>query len=218
MKLSSVIDIAMAVITLLLMGGDMFFSSGIVHEILGIVLFALWGIHLSAHRRWYLNLLKGHYSAFRIFQTVINCGILICAIFLMISGIMLSNHVFTFLGIESGASFARTAHLLSSHWYLILMSLHIGLHAGLVFKKMPFKGKAFRVPFCSLTILVAGYGLYAFLYRGLWKYMTLQQPFYFLNLEKGYVGFILEYISIIFLFATLSSILSCAVQKLGKNS
>ena len=81
-------------------------------------------------RRAYGAIFKGKYNPYRIMQTVINCCILICTIFLMISGIILSNQLFTFLNIQSGLGFARIAHLLSSHWYYLFMSLHIGLHVG----------------------------------------------------------------------------------------
>ena len=50
----------------------------------------------------------------------------------MISGIILSNQLFTFLNIQSGLGFARIAHLLASHWYYLFMSLHIGLHVGMI--------------------------------------------------------------------------------------
>ena len=91
-----------------------------MHEILGVSLFVFWGMHIALNRRWYASLLKGSYRPFRIMQTIINCGILVCAAFLMISGIMLSQHVFAFLGISSGANFARIAHMLASHWYFFI--------------------------------------------------------------------------------------------------
>ena len=47
---------------------------------------------------------------------------------LMISGIMLSEHVFSFLNIHGGMSFARLLHMSSSYWGFVLMSFHIGLH------------------------------------------------------------------------------------------
>ena len=48
------LDIAMAVLTLILMGGNGLFynafgemlDSGLVHEILGAVLFVLWAVHI----------------------------------------------------------------------------------------------------------------------------------------------------------------------------
>ena len=136
-----VIDSAMALVSLVMIGGNYFFPWTGIHEILGVSLFVLWGTHVALNRRWYVSLLKGAYRPFRIMQTIINCGILVCALFLMISGIMLSQHVFAFLGIGFGANFARIAHMLASHWYFLFMSLHIGLHAGMSARQITSKYK-----------------------------------------------------------------------------
>lgn len=114
------VDISMTIFSLVLMGGNYFFPWTGVHEVLGAVLFVLWGVHVALNRRWYASLAKGAYRPFRIMQAVVNCGILACALFLMISGIMISQHVFAFLGISGDANFARKAHMLASHWYFCL--------------------------------------------------------------------------------------------------
>ena len=133
------IDITMTILSIILMGGNYLFSTDIVHEILGLALFLLWAVHISLNRRWYGAIFKGKYNPYRVMQTFINCGILICTIFLMISGIILSNHVFTFLNIQASLGFARVAHLLASHWYYLFMSLHIGLHVGRLFQNVAAK-------------------------------------------------------------------------------
>lgn len=90
------IDIMMTLVSIVLMGGNFLFPAEIVHEILGVGLFVLWSVHIFLNRRWYGAIFKGKYNPYRIMQTVINCCILICTIFLMISGIILSNHLFIF--------------------------------------------------------------------------------------------------------------------------
>lgn len=45
----------------------------------------------------------------------------------MLSGIMLSNEVFSFLNIQSGLAFARLLHMAASYWGFILMSLASGV-------------------------------------------------------------------------------------------
>jgi hypothetical protein len=156
-------------------------------------------------------------------QTIINCCILFCTIFLMISGIILSNHVFTFLNIQGGLGFARIAHLLASHWYYLFMSLHIGLHVGMIFgnkgtstSAAPSTGSGTTRTAIILRILLALaciYGLYAFIARGVWKYLILQQQFFFFDLERGYVLFFLDYISIIILFAAISHLIASRLKK-----
>ena len=48
-----------------------------------------------------------------------------------------------------------------------------------------------------VVALIGAYGVYAFIGRGLWKYLTLQQPFFFMDLERGYVLFFVDYIAMI---------------------
>jgi len=245
------VDIIMTLVSIVLMGGSYLFPADIVHEILGVGLFVLWAIHIILNRRWYGAIFRGKYNPYRVMQTVINCCILICTIFLMISGIILSNHLFTFLNIQVGLGFARIAHLLASHWYYLFMSLHIGMHMGMIANKIKQKRKDSHpehntshpelvsgsfaeempnqvrhdsssslhdrlrkiIPYILLA-LVCVYGLYAFIARGVWKYLILQQQFFFFDLERGYVLFALDYISIIILFATISHLI---VSRLKKN-
>lgn len=205
----------MAVLTLILMGGNGLFynafgemlDSGLVHEILGAVLFVLWAVHIVWNRAWIKGFLKGKYNALRIVRTIINTCVIVCVLFLIVSGVMLSNHVFSWLGIESGASFARNAHMLASHWYLVFVSLHIGLHLSLF-----IRGKVAT----GITLALAAYGIYAFVARGLWKYLTLQQPFFFLNLERGYLLFALDYIAIMALFAMAMHLAMTAMVKYSR--
>ena len=217
------IDITMTLLSIILMGGNYFFPADIAHEILGVALLLLWAVHITLNRRWYGAMFKGKYNPYRVMQTVVNCGILICALFLMISGIILSNHIFTFLNIQAGLGFARVAHLLASHWYYLFMSLHIGLHVSMIANKIAQKkdaanessnqeckpqSSARKIIFRIVLALACAYGLYAFIIRGVWKYLFLQQQFFFFDLERGYVLFAVDYISIIILFATISHLMA----------
>ena len=236
-RLRMSIDITMTVLSIILMGGNFLFPAEIVHEILGVALFVLCAIHIILNRRWYGTIFKGKYNPCRIMQTVINCCILICTIFLMISGIILSNQLFTFLNIQSGLGFARIAHLLSSHWYYLFMSLHIGLHVEVITNKMRHPApinchpelisgsstnempkqvrhdKLCKIIQRIILALVCAYGLYAFIARGVWKYLILKQQFFFFDLERGYILFAMDYISIIILFATISHFIAKLLKK-----
>ncbi|MBQ1644098.1 MAG: DUF4405 domain-containing protein [Treponema sp.] len=250
-KIRMPIDIAMTLLSIILMGGNYFFPADIVHEILGVALLLLWAVHIALNRRWYGAIFRGSYNPYRVMQTVINCGILICAIFLMISGIILSNHIFTFLGIEKGLGFARIAHLLASHWYFLFMSMHIGLHVSMIANKMCHKERTVYQPelnachpelvsgspgkempkqvrhdssstrhnrlrkilLLSILALACLYGIYAFIIRGVWKYLILQQQFFFFDLERGYILFVIDYISIIILFAAISHFVAAILKK-----
>lgn len=207
-RLRMTIDITMTILSIILMGGNYLFPADLIHEILGVGLFVLWGLHIALNRRWYGAIFRGNYNPYRVMQTIINCCILICTIFLMISGIILSNHIFTFLNIQGGLGFARIVHLLASHWYYLFMSLHIGLHVGRLFQDITTK----IIPRIILA-LVCAYGIYAFIARGVWKYLILRQQFFFFDLDRGYILFAIDYISIIILFATLSHLLAKSLKK-----
>ena len=196
------LEIPLTILSLVLMGGNMFFPWAPAHEIIGVLLIVVWAVHVYANRRWFKAIFCGRYNPYRIVQMVVNCGMLICALLLAISGVMLSNHVFAFLGIESGASFARTAHLLVSHWYFVFIALHIGLHVNVIFSRLGvaqlvMKSRAVTVATRIIVALISAYGVYAFIERGLWKYLTLQQPFFFMDLERGYVLFFADYIAMV---------------------
>ena len=207
-KIRLPLDIMMTLVSIVLMGGNFLFPADIVHEILGVGLFVLWGVHIALNHRWYSAIFRGKYNPYRVMQTVINCCILICTIFLMISGIILSNQLFTFLNIQSGLGFARIAHLLSSHWYYLFMSLHIGLHMGRLFQNV-----ATKILPRILLVLTSLYGLYAFIVRGVWKYLILKQQFFFFDLERGYIFFAMDYISIIILFAVVSRVVAASFKR-----
>ena len=200
----------------------MFFPWSPAHEIIGVLLIVVWAVHVYANRRWYKAIFRGKYKAFRVIQTIVNCGMLICTAFLAVSGVMLSNHVFAFLGIESGASFARTAHLLASHWYFVFIALHIGLHVNVILSRLGlarFISGTRAVIAARIAIgLISVYGIYAFVERGLWKYLTLQQPFFFLNLERGYVLFFVDYIAMIVALAAAMRYFSKHLTHISKES
>lgn len=136
-----------------------------------------------------------------------------------------------------GLGFARVAHLLASHWYYLFMSLHIRMHVGMITntmrhpapinchpeivlgshtEEMPEQvrhAKLRKIIPCILLALVCAYGLYAFIARGVWKYLILRQQFFFFDLERGYVLFALDYISIIILFATILHLIASRLKK-----
>ncbi|MGN0729644.1 DUF4405 domain-containing protein [Treponema sp.] len=199
------LDLAMTILSVLLMGGLFLFPSDVVHEILGVALIFLWASHIVLNRNFYKSLFKGKYTPFRIVMTVINTALLASCVLLAVSGVMLSNHIFVFLGIEHGMGFARLAHLAASHWYYILIALHFSLHAGAVFSglKLKEKSRAVRVIVNCAVGALSLYGLFAFVRLGLWKYMFLAQEFFFFDMQRGFALFVLDYVSIFVLFAAV---------------
>lgn len=236
-KLRMPLDITMTALSVILMGGTVLFPNDKVHQILGMALIFLWALHIALNRRWYASVGRGRYNPYRIMQTVINLSILVCTILLAVSGMMMAWFLPESVNVPLG--FARTAHLVSSHWYYVFMSLHLGMHVEMIANKIrlsrtqqecsssvqqechsraltresPDKAKAIKAIAAKVLLaLVCVYGIYAFIVRGVGKYMFLRQQFFFLDLEKGNLIFALDYLSILVLIATASHWLGKALR------
>ena len=191
------VDIAMTVLSIILMGGTVLFPDDRVHQCLGMMMLVLWIVHTVLHRRWYGALLKGKYNSYRILQLVINLGITISCVLVMISGLSMAWFLPTGFGLE----YARTIHLVSTHWYFLFMCAHLGMHLSMMNILL------------AVMLPLGAYGIYAFIIRGLWRYMFLQQQFFFLDLERGYILFAVDYIAILALFAVLFHFLAIALRR-----
>lgn len=222
-KIRMPVDISMTILSVILMGGTVLFPNDKVHQILGMVLLVLWTVHIVLNRKWYGAVLKGKYNPYRIMQTVVNFGILLCAILLAVSGMMMAWFVPESVNVPLG--FARTAHLVGSHWYYIFMCAHLGMHINMIFSRIKAKRaertekadtksktRAGKIIFRAVVALVCAYGVYAFIERGIAKYMFFRQPFFFLDLERGYLLFAADYISILVLIATATHWLGKALR------
>lgn len=85
--------------------------------------------------------------------------------------------------------------------------------SSLVMTDTSDKAKAIKAIAAKVFLpLVCGYGIYAFIVRGVGKYMFLRQQFFFLDLEKGYLIFALDYLSILVLITTASHWLGKALR------
>lgn len=176
------------------------------HEWIGTGVFLLFIIHHIINRKWLSALTKGRYNAARVVDLVINVLIFLCMIGLMYSGIVMSRYVFSSLKISGGAALARKLHMLCSYWGLALMSLHLGAHWSFVMgaarKMFRLKKSAVRsIVLKIITAIMAGYGVYAFIKRGIPDYMLLKIQFVFFDISEPVVYFLLDYSSIMALFA-----------------
>lgn len=215
------IDVLMTLNLLFLMGYQ--FWGEIAHEWAGAGMFLLFVIHHILNGNWYKVLFRGKCSPFRIFQLIVDLLAFLAMVGLIISAVMLSNHVFAFLNIQGGMSFARLTHMAASHWGFILMALHLGLHWGMFIgiakKTMKLKNPS-RMRKVILPILGSGiavYGLTVFLRRNLLTYMLLQTQFVFLDFGESIPLFYLDYLAMMGTFIFLAYYISKLLRKLPGN-
>ena len=219
-------DVLMTATLLLLMayslvyGGDPTVGET-VHEWLGVGMFALFVLHHILNRKWSGAVLRGRYTPYRVLQTVLVALVLLSMCGSMISGILLSRTVFSFLGSRSGQMTARTVHMLSAYWGFVFMSLHLGLHWGGIIsmaRKLTKKPSKFRKwTLRGMAALVAAYGAYAFVKRDFSSYILLQVHFVFFDFNEPLALFLLDYVAIMGLFVCIGYYLTTMLVQKGKR-
>lgn len=211
------VDILMTAGLLFLMGYQ--FWGDTAHEWAGAAMFLLFLVHHILNRSWYRTLFRGRHTPFRMFQILVNVLLFLAMAGLMVSGIMLSNHVFAFLGIQGGMSFARLLHMAASYWGFVLMAAHLGMHwsmfAGMARKalKLSAPSPVRRILFPVLGAGIAVYGLTVFIRRNLLSYMLLQTRFVFLDFSEPVPLFYLDYLAMMGTFIFLAHSISTALRK-----
>ena len=151
------------------------------HEWLGITMGLLFAGHHLLNRYWHKTLFKGRYTGLRGVGTAVD--LLLCA--------------------------ARTAHLLASYWGFVLMSVHLGLHGGMVLAlvkravKKGYPSSKSRLIGYAVSVLLCGYGIYAFIKRQLGTYMLLKSTFVFFDFSEPLALFLLDHAAIMAMIACL---------------
>jgi len=168
------------------------------HELAGTLMILLFLAHHWLNRAWLKKLFRGKYTALRIFQTCLNLLLLVFMIVQPLCGILMSKHLYSFLPTEGLSSLARAIHLLLANWGFVLMCLHAGIHLGSMLPRGCGK-KAALIGFGVVSL----YGVYAFFKRQIPQYMFLKLPFVFFDYGEPFVFFLLDYFSVMFLFAMI---------------
>lgn len=205
LKLKPLIDILMTFALLLLMSYELLGSTA--HEVVGVVMFVLFVIHHALNINWAKHLAKGRQTPIRIFQNILVLLVLVSFIGSIVSGVIVSRHLFVFLNIKSTYA-ANRIHMLSAYWGFVFMSLHLGLHFNMILlmikKKKQLSPKVktvfkiiFNTHFCIRNLQHFSNGNIA-------SYLFLKNQFFLLGDNEHLLLYLFDYMSIMFSFATLS--------------
>ena len=219
MKCKIAVDVVMSILLLLLMAYQVVGEE--LHEIFGTVMVVLFIMHHILNIRWYMNLLKGRYTLQRVFMALVNFSLLVAMCSLTYSGIVLSRHVFKILPITKGMALARVMHLSASYWGFVLMSVHIGLHWGMVtnsfhkrYEKQ--KAKAFLWGMRLIAVMIAIYGFICFYQANVLSYMFLRTEFAFFDYEEAAAFVFGKLIAMMGFWIFISYYLSKGISKIKK--
>lgn len=183
-------------------------------------MFILFIIHHALNVNWAKNLTKGRQTPIRIFKNILVVLVLISLLCSMVSGVIISRHLFTFLHLKYMSTASRI-HMLSAYWGFIFMSMHLGMHFN-VFSIMIKNKRKFSKPVkIIIKILIAllfAYGVFAFCKRNIAGYLFLKNQFFILGDNEFLPFYIFDYMTVMFSIALLSHciylILNKAIKKL----
>lgn len=189
------------------------------HEWLGTGMVLLFVLHHILNFGWMRNLFKGKYSPLRCAGTTLNILLLFDFLALAFSGIMMSGFVFDWLPFSGGMITARTLHLFASHWGLILMSLHTGMHWKLIFgmckRKLPEikSGDVFLWLLRGAAFGIVLFGIYAFAQQKMTDYLFMRTHFVFFDETKSVFLFYAEVAAMIGMFIVAGHYFGAILQK-----
>jgi len=141
------------------------FLPRILHEVFGLIMFAVVIWHLIINRRWFTSLSKSKLSRKKIFFVLINFSTLIIFMLVLVTGIFMSNYIFNdVIPLEIRRNMTiHQLHVSLPYILMILISLHIGLHWHELWQRFThFTGlkiyKAIRYIFLIMIICSGIYG------------------------------------------------------------
>lgn len=200
-KIKIAVDLLLTLALLALMGYHLWGEA--LHEWVGTGMFLLFIAHHVLNGNWHKTLFKGRYNSLRTVTLVIDLLIFASMLAQMVSGIVMSRYVFAFLPIHGGMAVARRLHILGAYWGFILMSLHLGLHWNMILG-MSRKAAGIKnsLKIRSITafvagLVIAGYGVWAFIKRDLLTYLLLKTEFVFLDYSESKILFYIDYLALI---------------------
>ena len=206
-KIRMAVDVCLTVLLPILMAEIM--TGQELHEWLGVAMAVFFIFHHGLNWKWWRNVGKGGYTWYRCTSVMLNLFMLADILALVVSGIMMSGFVFDGLSISGGMILSRRCHLFASHWGLVLMSLHMGLHWNMAVSlaNRLRKGKSpdsMAVWLCrGIGAAVALFGIYAFIRQNMVDYLLLRTAFVFWDETKSAVTFFAEVFSMIGLFISI---------------
>lgn len=214
------IDICMTVCLLFLMPYSLL--SETAHEWIGMAMLVLFLVHHFLNIKWLHGVTKGRYSVFRIVQTLLVAAMIVLMAGFMVSGILLSNHLFKAVRVVKLSAWARQVHMFCAYWGFAVMSVHLGIHWNIV---VNMTGRLFKKPSVArryitrfVAAIAAGYGIYVAHKRQIPEYLLMKNHFVFYDYTESVVFFIADYMAVMILIAFVSYYIGSGLKTYHKRA
>ena len=214
-KIKCAVDLGMTVLLPLLMAYSLIGEAA--HEWLGMGMLVLFFLHHTLNFKWLKNVRNGRYTGFRVLQTVLAALILLTMLGSMVSGILMSRHVFGAVRFHAGDR-TQSVYLFCAYWGFVLMSLHLGLHWAIILGMFRKQCKTAHAPrrtpiLRCIAGVISGFGIVFFVRNRLMDYLLLRTHFVMPDWNVTLTSFLLQYLCMMGLFVCAGYYLGRAAQK-----
>ena len=210
-----IVDIGMVCLLPLLMAysliGELF------HEVIGTLMMILMLVHLWQNRGWIFAIPKGSYTPRRTFQTILDLLLTVFMVLQPVSGILMSKHLYAFIGISGISALMRQIHMVLAYWGFVLMSTHAGTHLMPMTRKIQTTAVPVKAAALAGAAAISLYGVYAFVKRQIPEYMLMRTMFVFFDFGESRLRFLADYLAVMVLFMMLGLIATIVLSSSKKE-
>ena len=112
---------------LLLVALAYYWLNNAVHEVIGTGIFLLLIAHNIFNRRWWGGAARQRRDPPNVITTAMNLSLLITMLTLLVTSVIISQTVFSFLPIRSDGT-SRQIHAAAAYWAMVIVAIHLGWH------------------------------------------------------------------------------------------
>lgn len=184
------------------------------HEIIGTAMFLLLVAHNIFNRRWYGTITKARREARGMITRgmitkVINFSLLLTMLTLLITGMIISQTVFSFLPLASNFT-ARQVHTLVAYLALLIAAVHLGLHWSLIMDVVrgrlgittPSSRRTYVLR--ALAVIIAAYGVHSLFAVNAGSKLFMQVTMEFWDFQNSTPAFFVHHFAIVGLGASVA--------------
>jgi hypothetical protein len=193
---------------LLLIGLAYYWLDNTTHELIGTGMFLLIIVHNIFNRRWYGTASKSARDPRGLINIAIILSLLIAMVALLITSVMISRAVFSFLSLDGGFT-ARQIHTLAAYWALVIVSIHLGMRWSTIMSAMRgtlgIATNTIRTAISRvIAVAIAVHGVRSSIEMGIGSKLSLQLSLDWWDFGESTSGFFLHLISIVGLYVFLA--------------
>lgn len=173
-------------------------TGSLVHEIIGLALFLLIATHTFFNLHWFSTLSKRKSTFQHLFNTVFIVLLVSAFGVLIISSLMISKSLFSFLEFKS-TLMLRQLHTTSAYWFFLLGFIHLGIHwhrfSALLQKKFRIHARLSHPFLTFIAWLLVLYAGIVFIQRDIVSKLLMTFAFEFWDSSQSFVSVAFDYMS-----------------------